>query len=153
MTGLQWDESMETGDPLVDQQHRDIHALVDYVEAADDRPERIMEVLDRLMEHVDCHFMTEEQLMERSGYGGQSAADHIAEHRELTDAARQAVLRFRSGELTSMKPVVAFVREWFAGHVYEHDRTFVEFVRSRAMAAETPEPWVSNPPAEVRPAE
>jgi len=53
MSGLEWGESMETGDLLVDQQHRNIHRLVDYAEAAKDSPEQLMRVLARLMEHVD----------------------------------------------------------------------------------------------------
>jgi hemerythrin-like metal-binding protein len=146
MADLEWDESLETGDPLVDQQHRNIHSLVDYVEAARDRPEELMRVLDRLMEHVECHFATEEALMERTGYVGKDAEEHIAEHRELTEGARDTVLQFRRGELNSMEPVVAFLRTWLSDHVHERDRKFIEFVREQGGAAILPEPWASNPP-------
>lgn len=97
MTTPAWDESLETGDPLVDKQHRDIHTLVDYVEVARDRPELLMGVLERLMEHVDCHFTTEEALMVRTGYVGPEATEHVAEHRRLTENARDAVLNFQRG--------------------------------------------------------
>ena len=141
-----WDESLETGDALVDQQHRNIHCLVDYAEAAKDEPERLMTVLERLMEHVDCHFATEEALMVATGYVGADAAEHLADHRRLTDASRDAVLRFRAGELTRMEPVVEFLREWLAGHVHTCDRAFIEYVRTRGATASLPEPWASDPP-------
>lgn len=141
-----WDATLATGDALVDQQHRDIHELVDYVRAAEDRPTEVLRVLDRLMEHVDCHFTTEEELMARSGYTGDAAARHIEEHRALTQAAREQVLLFRSGELTSTAPLAGFLREWLAGHVHGYDRAFVEFVRERSLAAELPERWAERPP-------
>ena len=146
MEGYRWDASLETGDPLVDQQHRDIHELVAYVEAAEDRPDEVLLVLDRLMEHVECHFATEEDLMRRSGYQGAEADDHVTEHHHLTQAARDTVLRFRGGELTSIAPLAEFLSGWLWEHVYEHDRAFIQYVKSRSVAAVLPEPWASVPP-------
>ena len=146
MDGYEWDDSLETGDALVDRQHRNIHQLVGYVEAARDRPELLMRVLERLMEHVDCHFATEEALMDKTGYVGAEALEHIAAHRQLTQDARDVVLKFRSGEITEMEPVVVFLRAWLASHVHDRDRRFIEFVRSRGAVAILPEPWASDPP-------
>ena len=146
MGDLVWDESMETGDPLVDQQHRNIRLLVDYAEAARDRPDLLMQVLERLMQHVDCHFSTEEALMAKTGYMGLDASAHKAEHRQLTEDARDVVLRFRCGELTEMGPVVEFLRAWLANHVYSRDRVFIEYVRAQGALAILPEPWASDPP-------
>lgn len=140
MSEFAWSEALETGDALVDKQHRDIHDLVDYVEAAEDRPAEVLEVLDRLMQHVDTHFATEEALMRRAGYVGQHADEHVAEHRDLTQSAREQVLMFRSGALASTQQLVGFLREWLATHVYEHDLEFIEYVRSHELQAEPPEP-------------
>lgn len=146
MDGLRWDASLETGDPLVDEQHRNIHALVDFVAEAEDRPELLMQVLDRLMQHVDCHFTTEETLMERTGYVGKDADEHVAEHRTFTEDARGAVLKFRTGELTSTGPVVEFLRDWLSTHVHGRDMRLIEYVRAQGAVASLPEPWASDPP-------
>jgi len=61
--------------------------LVDYAEASKDKPDLLMRVLERLMDHVDCHFTTEETLMANTGYVGADAAEHVAEHRQLTATA------------------------------------------------------------------
>jgi hemerythrin-like metal-binding protein len=137
---------METGDPLVDRQHREIHQLVDDAEAASGETELLMGVLDRLMEHVDCHFATEEALMARTGYAGPLADAHVAEHRDLTNEARTVVLKVRLGEVTAMEPVAEFLRAWLVKHVERSDQTFIEYVRSHDGAASLPEPWASHPP-------
>ena len=144
MSAYEWDESLETGDALVDEQHRNIHALVDYLEGAGSEPELLLRVLDRLMEHVDCHFTTEEALMVATGY--LDSVDHVAEHRKLTEDARDVVLKFRAGELSSTSTVVEFLRNWLLTHVHESDRKFIEHVRARGAVATLPEPWASNPP-------
>jgi hemerythrin len=143
---VHWDETLETGDELVDEQHRDIYRLISYAETAEDRPETIMRALDLLMDHVACHFATEEDLMERSGYGGTDAEEHRAEHRRLTEEARAAVLSFRTRELTSIDQVAAFLRSWLLDHIERQDRAFVDFVRSEGLVARLPETWAGNPP-------
>lgn len=145
MGSLSWDASLETGDPLVDQQHRAIHHLVDQVEAATDGPEQLMAALDQLMEYVDCHFTTEEALMAATGYAGEEADEHVAEHRELTSRARDLVLAFSRGGLTTMEPMVELLRPWLANHVHGRDREFVAYVRARGATAVLPEPWASDP--------
>ncbi len=146
MDGYEWDQSLETGDPLVDKQHREIHRLVDYVETMQDQPSVLIQVLERLMQHVDCHFATEEALMERTSYVGPDADEHIAEHRKLKEEARAVVLKYREGEIADMEPVIEFLRGWLRDHVHDRDLKFIEHVRGRGVVAYLPEPWASDPP-------
>lgn len=145
MSDLRWNPSMETGDPLVDEQHQNIHRLVDYVERSASRPELLMGMLEQLMEHVYCHFATEEALMMKTGFDGDATAEHVAEHRKLTNGARDFVLRFRSGQLSEVGPLVGFLRDWLAVHVHQSDMRFIGFVRARGVRAELPEPWATSP--------
>ena len=147
MAGIDWDPALETGDLLVDQQHRNIHAIFADLEAAGDDAGAIMEVLDRLMAHVDCHFATEEDLMCREGFPDAEAELHIAEHRKLTDGARDIVVGFRSDEIRGAAPIVAFLREWLSDHVHTQDRVMIDWVRARGGVARLPEPWASDPSA------
>lgn len=136
----EWEDVLETGDPCVDRQHEEIHQLLDYVESADDRPEEVLHVLDRLMAHVDVHFATEEALMRQCGYPGDVAREHIADHHQLTQSAREMVLLFRSGELNSTKPLVNFLRGWLENHVHGFDVKFIAFARAAGSSAEAPAP-------------
>lgn len=131
-----WENVPETGDPCVDRQHEEIHRLLDYVEQAEDCPQEVLHVLDRLMAHVDAHFATEEALMDTCGYVGAEADAHIRDHHELTQAAREMVLTFRGGGLTSTKPLVSFLRGWLEGHVHGHDVEFIAFARACGASAD-----------------
>jgi len=51
MEDSDWDGSLATGHPVVDEQHREIHRVLRYAETADDRPEERRAVLERLMDH------------------------------------------------------------------------------------------------------
>lgn len=145
MASIEWDPGLETGDALVDAQHKRIHQLFGDLETSADSSAEVMRVLDYLTEHVMMHFATEEDLMEREAYPADARDAHIAEHQELTDGVRDKVLEFRIGELTSTGPLVEFLRDWLSSHVHERDRELVEFVRARGGKARLPEPWASRP--------
>jgi hemerythrin len=130
-----WDPSLETGDPLVDRQHREIAELVEYVRVATDSADQIMLVLDRLMVHVDTHFAIEEDLMARSAYAQDAADPHMAEHRRLIRSARDTVMQFRTGRLTSTKALAEFLYAWLCDHIERHDRAFITFVREAGFSA------------------
>ncbi len=149
MPPIGWDPELETGDPLVDRQHRNIHSLFNRLESAEDRPEEIMRVLESLLDHVAMHFDTEEDLMRRELYPAKLLEEHVRLHRELTGAARQKVLEFRSGQLTHTRPLVEFLREWIVEHVHQQDRVLIDYVRVRGGVASVPEPWASSPPLAV----
>ena len=133
-----WDETLETGDPLVDQQHRRIYQIFYELEAADDTPGEIMRVLDRLLSHIAVHFDTEEDLMRREQFPALAAQLHQTEHQRLTENTRNFVLQFRSAELTSTAPLVAFLRDWLTHHVESCDRLLIDHVRARGGAARVP---------------
>ena len=146
MHNVEWDSSLETGDTLVDEQHRNIHALVAYMQGADDRPEQIMLVLDRLMDHVACHFASEEDLMERAHYPLDMIEEHVAAHHELKQQARELTIKFRLGEITSISDIADFLNDWLREHVHQRDRVLVDYVRACGEAARLTEEWQSNPP-------
>jgi len=146
LVSIEWDSELETGDPLVDQQHQRIHQILRELEHAEDTPAEVMRALDRLTAHVSVHFATEEALMEREEFPDHLAEAHRLEHARLTENTRSIVLSFRQGELTSIVPIVVFLRDWLSNHVHECDRILIEHVRARGGAAVLPEPWASSPP-------
>jgi hemerythrin len=138
---IRWDESLETGDPVVDCQHRAIHDLFNNLEAVADNDVEIMQALDFLTEHVMVHFATEEDLMLREAFPTSLTEAHMLEHQRLNDAVRDQVLAYRSGELDSIQPIIAFLREWLVTHVRECDRQLVDHITSRGVVVQFPEAW------------
>ena len=141
---IEWDETLVTGDLLVDQQHRHIYQIFRELEAAEDTPAEVMRALDHLTSHVALHFATEEDLMRREEYPPSETHVHEAEHRLLTERARDYVLQFRTGELTGTGPLIIFLGDWLDGHIEACDRDLIDHVRVRGGAGKVPEEWVAK---------
>ena len=136
MDPIAWDPSLETGDELIDGQHRGIVDFANEVSALEtDDVSVILDIVDRLMEHVDTHFTAEEDLMTRGGYPAAAAAKHRAEHRMLKDKARAATLGFRSSWNVTRGPFVEFLGTWLLDHIENEDRRLVEFLRRDSAKA------------------
>ena len=141
MSPIIWDASLETGDEVIDRQHRAIHALFNQLEAAADNEAEIMRALDFLTEHVAVHFAMEEDLMRSEEFPPRLTEAHVFEHERLTEGVRDQVLAFRTGQLDSMRPIVDFMREWLVTHVRQCDRQFIEHISARGVAAQLPDAW------------
>ncbi len=135
MSPLEWDASLETGDALVDGQHRGILLFVNEVAALEsDDPIVILGVVDRLMEHVDTHFAAEEELMMRGGYPADACNEHKAAHRMLKDKARAATLGFRGSWNITREPFVEFLGTWLVDHIETEDRKMIDYLKAHPTA-------------------
>jgi hemerythrin len=148
MARAEWDPQLETGDALVDDQHRAIYELFNELDAAQGRPDEIMSVLQRLVDYTLVHFSVEEGLMRQTKYPPSAIEQHINLHRKLTQDTRDMILDFRAGKLVDAAPLVAFLREWINVHLNEHDRALVEHLRARGARAVLPAE-VSSAPSQL----
>lgn len=130
MAPLAWDPRLETGDELVDGQHRRLFELLEEFERAGDDVRSGLRMADAIMEHVEVHFETEEDLMRRWGYRSDLFADHARDHRTLKDEARRRVVDFRSGWETGRRAFVEFLSAWLIQHTTTFDATLVEHLRA-----------------------
>jgi hemerythrin len=131
-----WDESMETGDPHMDRQHREIIELVDRLDAigVDDSSwmEHAHEILDRVMDLTVTHFTTEELLMDRVAYPTDARERMLEQHRDFKSYARIRVLEFRAGDRSSLALLPGFLRMWLVEHEFGLDRELVTWIRARS---------------------
>ena len=134
MPQIDWDRAMETGDPIVDDQHRGLFRLFNELLLAEQGGDdsSVLQVLERLTEYVIVHFSAEESLMLLHRYPEQASATHVAEHRRLTETTRELVLDYRTGTKTSIEPLVSFLRRWLADHIEQSDRAFVDYMKQEA---------------------
>jgi hemerythrin-like metal-binding protein len=138
---IEWDAALETGDAVVDLQHRAIHDLFNEICDADDDPSRILGVLDFLTLHVNAHFATEEDLMNREHFSRHLTDVHVAEHKVLTDGVREQVIAYREGRLTNTDPLLELIHTWLMSHVRDCDRVLIDHIRLRGVSAEMPREW------------
>ncbi|HSK47590.1 MAG TPA: bacteriohemerythrin [Coriobacteriia bacterium] len=134
MPQIDWDPAMETGDPIVDDQHRGLFRLFNELLLAeqDGDDSSVLQVLEKLTEYVIVHFSAEESLMLLHRYPERLSATHVAEHRRLTETTRELVLDYRTGTKTSVEPLVSFLQRWLADHIEQSDRAFVDYMKQEA---------------------
>ena len=131
-----WDQSMETGDPNMDREHREIIELVDRLDeiGADDASwmEHAHHVLNKVMDVTVTHFNTEERLMAQVGYPIDAQARMLQQHRDFKAYARIRVLEFRAGDRATLGLLPGFLRIWLAEHEFGLDRELVSWIRAHS---------------------
>jgi hemerythrin-like metal-binding protein len=88
------------------------------------------EIVEKLVDLTQVHFLAEELMMRMEGYPGYEA--HLAEHGELL----AELLKLRAAHGQSESPMaqnaVDGLRSWLSGHIRTQDRAFAAFLAARA---------------------
>jgi hemerythrin len=134
MSPFQWDESMNTGDPMLDREHRDLVNLLNRVleiSAAPDRDVEIMHALTDMYLYAKDHFFDEEGLMQRVGYPERE--HHVALHRAFVEKAQALTDDCLDGTL-DFKEFADYLMSWLKRHIAEEDLKIVLYAQSQAEA-------------------
>ncbi len=86
------------------------------------------QLTDLLLQAARTHFASEEGLLGELGYPACEA--HIREHSSLIDELRDLQRQFKAGTISALA-MPAFLRKWLLEHIETHDRSYVEFLRSK----------------------
>lgn len=123
-----WSKSMESGIPLVDEQHKMLFRQVDSL-LNSDRQERILDTFKFLENYVVEHFNTEEALHRKSGYP--KAEQHRKIHADFIATFLGLKKEYdESGyNLVTLLKVNRVAVAWLKEHVMGHDMDFANFYR------------------------
>jgi hemerythrin len=136
---ISWDTSLETGDPEIDEQHRELFRRIDQLLAATrDRRARteVGRLLTFLGDYVVVHFKSEEQLMVEADYPELEA--HRGEHQRFVDEYARLFEDYRADGPGPVF-VIKFgnrVTAWLCEHICRTDRRFVDHLNRRSDAAQ-----------------
>ena len=131
--GKKWDEALEMGIDVLDNQHKIILDLIGDLENAvtASADKRIaLTLLDIIENHIFTHFSDEEALLQQHKNRDQHTLAHYALIKEL----HAYKLEFRN----RMKPEksAAFLEQWFVAHIKESDQPlFADLQRENKLAA------------------
>ena len=125
---LVWHPAYESGQPLIDRQHRglfaDANGLLTAVLSA--RPaDEVASLVDTLIQDVVQHFKDEEALLAAAGYPG--TAEHAALHRQLVEKAGVLVGHFQAGTLGIGELFQFLAHDVVARHMLRADREFFPY--------------------------
>jgi hemerythrin len=128
---MQWDEKYETGNEIVDRDHRQLFQLVQKVldAAFDSHEEKVEETLNFLADYALNHFAHEEQLMEESAYPDAEA--HKALHNNFIKEFLLLKDRIvsESDTLRNHLDINKVIVNWLNDHVLGSDKLMAEHYR------------------------
>jgi hemerythrin len=131
---ISWDQSLETGDSEIDEQHRELFHRIDQLMAAtQDRRARaeVGRLLTYLGDYVVGHFEAEERMMAEAGYP--EAPTHRAEHQQFVEEYARIYQDYRANGPGPVF-VIKFgnrVTAWLCEHICRTDRRLADFLAER----------------------
>ncbi len=131
---ISWDRSLETGEPEIDDQHRELFRRIDQLLAATrDRRARteVGRLLTFLGDYVVTHFQAEEKLMADAEYP--ELGPHRAEHQRFVEEYARLFEDYRADGPGPVF-VIKFgnrVTAWLCEHICRTDRRFVDHLTRR----------------------
>jgi hemerythrin-like metal-binding protein len=93
----------------------------------------VAEILRRLEDTSNVHFLSEELLMRLDAYEQYGA--HVEEHRLLLDQLRTLRARFDANPGFDLRDSLGWIEDWLSGHIKGMDRRFTESLRRRSASA------------------
>jgi hemerythrin len=128
MALLIWQNDLDTGIEVIDQQHRRIVEMINQLHGAQRNLERlaVAEVIDELVDYTLSHFAFEEELMEEAGYPFSAA--HKRVHEVFIRRVDEYRLRFQAGEDVS-DDLKHMLSRWLFNHIRSDDKAYADTVR------------------------
>lgn len=128
MAFLEWTRDLESGIPVIDDQHKRIVAFINELNDAltTGNAEETNHVMEGLLNYTVTHFEFEEELQEKAGY------PFLKAHRRIHEIfmKRVATIRERSAHGEDIAPeLLKLLKGWLASHIKGEDRDYVESVR------------------------
>ncbi|MHA6206165.1 bacteriohemerythrin [Dyella soli] len=146
MPYMAWQDDLNTGIKVIDNQHRRIVEMINHLHDAMDRRDRqeLNDILDELVDYTLSHFAFEESLMEDADYEFTRA--HKRVHEVFVKRVSEYRLRFRTGEDISNE-LLQTLSHWLFNHIRNDDKAIVDAVRHhmRDVSAQAHEGgWLSR---------
>ena len=132
MSVIEWNEELETGNDVVDDQHKEIIGMVNKLHEAiisRESNEVLFETLEALAKYTEKHFLTEEGFMRDHEYPG--LEQHQIKHNELNQQAAQIIEDYRSGKYMLSLALSSFLGSWVRHHIFEEDMEMVQFIKAK----------------------
>lgn len=131
-----WDKSLETGNALIDSQHREVIRLSDELKASDFRSHhQVVREFNTLADYIFFHFLSEEELMKKVHYPDDAKKEMIGQHKEFVFYVKLRVLEFRQSEGLSIRPLQSFLDNWLKTHEFGLDRKLAHWIQKREISS------------------
>lgn len=132
---LNWRTAYQSGNALIDEQHRDLlgdaNRLVTAMLSGEPTDE-IARLIDVLIGDIAQHFKDEESIISAAGFTGRE--EHAAIHKKLLETAANMTSRFQAGTLAVGDVLQFLVQDVIAQHMLKEDRKFFPYLMKERPA-------------------
>ena len=125
---IQWQTDSELGIPILDEQHHGIVSTINTLHYYSSQGQGVAVLLPtfKIMEQYSIlHFKLEESLMRDANFP--DFERHCKVHRELIE--KTIAVRTKATLENDPKLALAFLKEWWIGHINGEDRQYVNWVK------------------------
>jgi|WetSurMetagenome_2_1015567.scaffolds.fasta_scaffold273917_2 hemerythrin len=127
---ITWNKSFETGNPVVDGQHKNLFKMINDLHSGIEEGSAsyfLTEIIEKLSNYITIHFNTEEDLMLNNFYPGYK--DHKKAHTELKEQADKLIKLFLLKKVDLTATISQFLSDWLQNHIKDTDIKFIEWLR------------------------
>ena len=129
-----WESKFSVGVPWIDEQHKKLFQIAGEAykmineEASNLDFNRVMDVLDQLIDYTKYHFSQEEILMKHFGYPGYD--EHIIEHHKLLKFIQDIdYIKINRNPSSSISEILNLLVDWIVNHILNTDYKFKPFIQ------------------------
>ena len=130
MATVNWDEKLSTDIPNIDNQHKQLVAMINKISDAMKNSTGnsiLLEVLTELIEYTKTHFRYEEQYMEKIKYP--KLKEHKDVHDHIVKQVSELYDKVSSGKYVSTVKISNMLKEWISDHILKVDMHYAKYTK------------------------
>lgn len=135
---FQWKKEYETGISIIDEQHKELFKIGNESYALLknnfilDKYDKVIEILNKLLDYCEYHFSTEEQYLLDIGY--KKFFSHKVQHEEFINKLKNAdIENIDNNQDEYLMKVLEFFMKWISGHILATDMDYVKFKKEHNL--------------------
>ncbi len=124
---IQWQQSFNTNIKEIDDQHKGLVEVINLTAYAKSKnhPERLKEILIKLIDYTKTHFNYEEEHMRQNNYD--RLIEHKAQHQVLIKQVVEILEGLKAGKHDVLENIFGILENWLIKHIKEHDKEYAYF--------------------------
>jgi hemerythrin len=130
-----WEERLDTGIGVIDEQHQRIAQYINDLHAAIERRDEGLEAdtLIQLLDYTQSHLMFEEELLDAAGYP--ELQDHKAKHRHFQRRINYYFKHHNEGKAIAT-PLISELKMWLTTHILHEDHEYIPYIERYLQGSE-----------------
>jgi len=137
MAHVPWKERYSIHYKNIDEQHKVLLAILNELVGLIEKgakAEQVTSIYRKLCQYATLHFTTEERYLHASGYEGLPRQQ--SEHAWFINRLLELDQSYETSDPTLLEETLAFLKDWYVGHIMRSDQDYADYVKSFYRRAE-----------------